>query len=59
VLEENELVTQAIEFYKKSGRTSKAIKLAKEHGMDEEVIRMSLVSSYRENILISAQQFEQ
>jgi len=38
---------------------TKAIKLAKEHHMDEEVIRMSLVSSDKESMLISAQHFEQ
>lgn len=59
MLEENEHVQQAIEFYKKSGRTSKAIKLAKEHHLDEEVIRLSLTSSDKDSMLISAQHFEQ
>jgi len=38
---------------------AKAIKLAKLHNMDEEVIRMSLVSSDKESMIISAQHFEQ
>lgn len=59
MLEENEHVQQAIEFYKKSGRTSKAIKLAKENHLDEEVIRLSLTSSDKDSMLISAQHFEQ
>ena len=56
--EQNNNIREAIVYYSKSQRLHHAIRLAKDHQYDQEVMTMSLQAS-KQNMIQSAQYFEQ